>query len=86
MRKILIKHFIKKIMNTKTKRIIGISAWSLLAAILVVGIIFIFSYEKPIAENVSEDGLLLNDDLIAIRENDGIHIIYNNFLTRPHIL
>ena len=64
-------------MNTKTKRIIGISAWSLLAAILVVGIIFICSYEKPIAENVSEEGFLLNDDLVAIRENDGKITIKN---------
>lgn len=64
-------------MNTKTKRIIGISAWSLLAAILVVGIIFISTHKKPIAENVSEEGFLLNDDLVALRENDGRITIKN---------
>ena len=64
-------------MNRKTKLIIGISVWTLISVIAAVAIIASCSENEPIAEKPSEEGLLLNDDLVAIKEDDGNITIKN---------
>ena len=64
-------------MNRKTKLIIGISAWTLISVIAAAAIIASCSENEPIAEKPSEEGLLLNDDLVAIKEDDGNITIKN---------
>ena len=64
-------------MNRKTKLIIGISVWTLISVIAAAAIIASCSENEPIAEKPSEEGLLLNDDLVAIKEDDGNITIKN---------
>ena len=64
-------------MNRKTKLIIGISVWTLISVIVAAAIIASCSENEPIAEKPSEEGLLLNDDLVAIKEDDGNITIKN---------
>lgn len=64
-------------MSKKTKLIIGLSAWAVIAIIAAAAIIPSCSEKEPIAEKPSEDGLLLNDDLVAIKEDDGNITIKN---------
>lgn len=64
-------------MKTKVKLILGITVWSLIAAIVITAIVASCSKEEPIAERPSEEGLLLNDDLVAIKEDDGNITIKN---------
>ena len=58
-------------MNKKIKLIIGASVWAVIIVIAAAAIIASCSEKEPIAETPSEEGLLLNDDLVAIKENDG---------------
>ena len=64
-------------MKTKVKLILGITVWSLIAAIVITAIAASCSNEKPIALRPSDEGLLLNDKLVAIKENDGNITIKN---------
>ena len=64
-------------MNRKTKLIIGISVWTLISVIAAAAIIASCSENEPIAEKPSEEGLLLNDDRVAIKEDDGNITIKN---------
>ena len=66
-------------MNRKTKLIIGISVWALISVIAAAAIIASCSENEPIAEKPSEEGLLLNDDLVAIKEDDGNITIKNTY-------
>lgn len=64
-------------MSKKTKLIIGACVWAVIGFIAVAAIIASCSENEPIAEKPSEEGLLLNDDLIAIKEDDGNITIKN---------
>ena len=64
-------------MKTKVKLILGITVWSLIAAIVITAIAASCSNEKPIALRPSDEGLLMNDNLVAIKENDGNITIKN---------
>ena len=64
-------------MNKKIKLIIGISVWAIIIVIAVAAIIASCSKPEPIASKPSEEGLLLNDDLVAIKEDDGNITIKN---------
>ena len=64
-------------MNKKIKLIVGISAWAVIIVIATAAIIASCSKEEPISEKVSDQGLLLNDDLVAIHEEDGNITIKN---------
>lgn len=64
-------------MSKKIKLIIGISAWAVIAIIASAAIISSCSEEEPVAERPSDEGLLLNDDLVAIKEDDGNITIKN---------
>lgn len=64
-------------MKTKVKLILGIVVWSLIAAIIITAIVASCSKEEPIAERPSDEGLLLNDNLVAIKEDDGNITIKN---------
>lgn len=64
-------------MKTKVKLILGIIVWSLIAAVIITAIVASCSNEEPIAERPSDEGLLLNDNLVAIKEDDGNITIKN---------
>lgn len=64
-------------MSKKTKLIIGACAWAVIGFISAAAIIASCSENEPIAEKPSEEGLLLNDDLVAIKEDDGNITIKN---------
>ena len=64
-------------MNKKIKLIIGITVWAAIASIVIAAFVSSCSKEDPVAEKPSEDGLLLNDDLVAIKEEDGNITIKN---------
>ena len=64
-------------MSKKIKLIIGISVWAIITVIAVAAIIASCSKPEPIASKPSEEGLLLNDDLVAIKEDDGNITIKN---------
>lgn len=64
-------------MNNKTKLIIGISAWGFITAVIILAFVSSCSQNEPIVEKPSDDGLLLNDSLVAIKENDGNVTIKN---------
>ena len=64
-------------MNKKIKLIIGISVWAIITVIAVAAIIASCSKPEPIASKPSEEGLLLNDELVAIKEDDGNITIKN---------
>ena len=64
-------------MNKKIKLIIGVCVWAVISIIAAAAIIASCSENEPIAEKPSEEGLLLNDDLVAIKEDDGNITIKN---------
>lgn len=64
-------------MNKKIKLIIGVCVWAVISVIAAAAIIASCSENEPIAEKPSEEGLLLNDDLVAIKEDDGNITIKN---------
>lgn len=64
-------------MNKKIKLIIGISVWTIIASIIIAAFVSGCSKDEPIAEKPSDAGLLLNDDLVAIKEADGNITIKN---------
>jgi hypothetical protein len=64
-------------MNKKIKLIIGISVWTVIASIIIAAFVSGCSKDEPIAEKPSDAGLLLNDDLVAIKEADGNITIKN---------
>ena len=64
-------------MSKKTKLIIGACVWAVICFIAATAIIASCSENEPIAEKPSEEGLLLNDDLVAIKEDDGNITIKN---------
>lgn len=64
-------------MKTKVKLILGIIVWSSIAAVIITAIVTSCSNEEPIAERPSDEGLLLNDNLVAIKEDDGNITIKN---------
>ena len=64
-------------MNKKTNLIVGISAWTIITAIIIFAFAASCSQSEPIAEKPSEEGLLLNDNLVAIKEDDGNITIKN---------
>lgn len=64
-------------MNTKIKLVLGISAWTFITAIIVFSFVASCSHPEPVTAKPSEDGLLLNDDLVAIKEDDGNITIKN---------
>ena len=64
-------------MNKKIKLIICVCVWAVISIIAASAIIASCSENEPIAEKPSEEGLLLNDDLVAIKEDDGNITIKN---------
>ena len=64
-------------MNKKIKLIIGVCVWAVISVIAAAAIIASGSENEPIAEKPSEERLLLNDDLVAIKEDDGNITIKN---------
>lgn len=64
-------------MNKKIKLIISVCVWAVISVIAAAAIIASCSENEPIAEKPSEEGLLLNDDLVAIKEDDGNITIKN---------
>ena len=64
-------------MKRTAKLAIGISAWTFIAAIIIFAIVSTCSYDEPVSAKPSEEGLLLNDDLVAIKEDDGNITIKN---------
>ena len=64
-------------MSKKIKLIIGVCVWVVISIIAASAIIASCSENEPIAEKPSDEGLLLNDDLVAIKEQDGNITIKN---------
>lgn len=64
-------------MSKKTKLICGISVWTVFASIVIYAFASSCSKNEPISIKPSEEGLLLNDDLVAIKEDDGNITIKN---------
>ena len=64
-------------MNRKIKHLLGISAWTFITAVIIFSFVASCSQPEPIEPDASEDGLLLNDNLIAIKEEDGNITIKN---------
>ncbi|MBR0336804.1 MAG: WG repeat-containing protein [Ruminococcus sp.] len=64
-------------MNRKIKLILGISAWTFITAIIIFSFAASCSQPEPIDPAASEDGMLLNDNLVAIKEGDGNITIKN---------
>jgi len=64
-------------MNKKTKIIVGASVWGVILCVIIAAVIASCSQNEPIAEKPSDEGLLLNDDLVAIKESDGNITIKN---------
>lgn len=64
-------------MQKKTKIIIGASVWAVFVSIIIFAVAASCSQEEPIAEKPSQEGLLLNDNLVAIKEDDGNITIKN---------
>ena len=64
-------------MNKKIKLAIGIAVWVSIASIIIAAFVSSCSTEEPIANKPSDEGLLLNDDLVAIKEEDGNITIKN---------
>lgn len=58
-------------MQKRTKIIMGASVWAVFVSIMIFAFVASCSQEEPIAEKPSQEGLLLNDDLVAIKEDDG---------------
>lgn len=64
-------------MNKKIKLILGISAWAVIIVIAAAALIASCSQDNSISEDASDSGMLLNDDLVAIKESDGNVTIKN---------
>ena len=64
-------------MNKRYKIIIGACVWALIGIVFFSAIVASCSQNEPVAEKPSEEGLLLNDDLVAIKESDGNITIKN---------
>lgn len=64
-------------MTKKTKLVLGISVWIVLLSVIIAAFVASCSVNEPIAEKPSDEGLLLNDDLVAIKEDDGNITIKN---------
>lgn len=64
-------------MNKKTKIIIGAVAWTVIFSIVSIALIASCSQDNSISEDASDSGMLLNDDLVAIKESDGNVTIKN---------
>lgn len=64
-------------MTKKAKLIAGISVWTVILSVFIGASAASCSVDEPVAEGPSDDGLLLNDDLIAIKEDDGNITIKN---------
>ena len=64
-------------MSKRIKLIIGIFVWTIILSVAIAAFAASCSKEEPIAEKPSDEGLLLNDDLVAIKEDDGNVTIKN---------
>ena len=64
-------------MTKKMKLVLGISVWIVLLSVIIAAFVASCSVNEPIAEKPSDEGLLLNDDLVAIKEDDGNITIKN---------
>ena len=64
-------------MNKKIKLAMGIAVWAIIVSVIIAAFVSSCSTEEPIAEKPSDEGLLLNDDLVAIKEDDGNITIKN---------
>ena len=64
-------------MNKKMKIIVGASVWGVILCVIIAAVIASCSQNEPVAEKPSDEGLLLNDDLVAIKESDGNITIKN---------
>lgn len=64
-------------MNKKMKIIVGASVWGVILCVFIAAVIASCSQNEPVAEKPSDEGLLLNDDLVAIKESDGNITIKN---------
>ena len=64
-------------MNKKTKIIIGAATWAIILAIAASALIASCSQDNSVSEDASDSGMLLNDDLVAIKESDGNITIKN---------
>ena len=64
-------------MNKGTKFIVGASVWGVILCVIIAAVIASCSQNEPVAEKPSDEGLLLNDDLVAIKESDGNITIKN---------
>lgn len=64
-------------MNRKIKIVIGASVWGTILCVFFVAILASIPKNEPILLRPSEDGLLMNDDLVAIKESDGNLTIKN---------
>lgn len=64
-------------MNRRTKIIIGASVWGVILCVIIAAIIACCTQSEPVSENPSNEGLLMNDDLIAFRDTDGNITIKN---------
>lgn len=64
-------------MRKKIKLAIGVAVWVSIASVIIAAFVNSCSTEEPIANKPSEEGLLLNDDLVAIKEDDGNITIKN---------
>ena len=67
-------------MNKKTKIIVGASVWGVILCVIIAAVIASCSQNEPVAEKPSDEGLLLNDDLVAIKESD-VNITIKNTQT-----
>ena len=64
-------------MNKKIKIIVGASVCGVILCVFIAAVIASCSQNEPVAEKPSDEGLLLNDDLVAIKESDGNITIKN---------
>ena len=64
-------------MNKKMKIIVGASVCGVILCVFIAAVIASCSQNEPVAEKPSDEGLLLNDDLVAIKESDGNITIKN---------
>ena len=64
-------------MNKKTKIILAASVWGVILCIIISAIVSSCRKEETVTENPSNDGLLMNDDLVALKQDDGTITIKN---------
>lgn len=65
-------------MEPRIKKIIGITTWSVILSVVVIGVVASWPQKKPIAIEPFDEGLLLNDNLVAIEEEGGKITIKNS--------